>query len=189
MDFITGLPEVHGRDCIYVVVDRLSKFTHFVMISSDYESPHVVELFFREVFRLHGLPAYIVSDRDRIFFNAFWQESSGLTDKDLTPSTLFPPDGCIQKQEPKTWLIWIPMVISVAHRESVGIGDGGFITWLWDLGSHMICRSLQSLILVGRVVTMIGLFHFWNVMRGYVETYYIGWDIFSFLIPRIKFDN
>jgi hypothetical protein len=74
MDFITGLPNVQGRDCIYVVVDRLTKFAHFFAISSEYKATQVVELFFREVFRLHGLPKYIVSDRDNRFLNVFWQE-------------------------------------------------------------------------------------------------------------------
>ena len=67
MDFITGLPKVQGRDCLYVVVDRLTKFAHFFSISSDYSAAQVAELFFREVFRLHGLPKTIVSDRDSRF--------------------------------------------------------------------------------------------------------------------------
>jgi hypothetical protein len=64
MDFITGLPKVQGKDCIYVVVDRLSKFAHFYAIPTDYNAIQVEKLFFREVFRLHGLPQNIVSDRD-----------------------------------------------------------------------------------------------------------------------------
>lgn len=36
MDFITGLPKVQGRDCIYVMVDRLPKFAHFFAISTGY---------------------------------------------------------------------------------------------------------------------------------------------------------
>jgi hypothetical protein len=39
MGFITGLPEVHGRDCIYVVVDRLTESAHFFTISSEYKAP------------------------------------------------------------------------------------------------------------------------------------------------------
>ena len=70
MDFITGLPKVQGRDCLYVVVDRLTKFAHFFSISSDYSATQVAELFFREVFRLHGLPKAIVSDRDSRFTGA-----------------------------------------------------------------------------------------------------------------------
>jgi hypothetical protein len=67
MDFITGLPRVQGRDCIFVVVDRLTKFAHFFAIPTDYKAIQVAELFFREVFRLHGLPRQIVSDRDGRF--------------------------------------------------------------------------------------------------------------------------
>jgi hypothetical protein len=74
MDFITGLPRVQGRDCIFVVVDRLTKFAHFFAIPTDYKAIQVAELFFREVFRLHGLPRQIVSDRDGCFISAFWQE-------------------------------------------------------------------------------------------------------------------
>ena len=73
MDFITGLPKVQGRDCLYVVVDRLTKFTHLFSISFDYSASQVAELFFREVFKLHGLPKTIVSDRDSRFTGAFWQ--------------------------------------------------------------------------------------------------------------------
>jgi hypothetical protein len=47
MDFITGLPRVQGRDCIFVVVDRLTKFAHFFAIPMDYKAIQVAELFFR----------------------------------------------------------------------------------------------------------------------------------------------
>jgi len=56
MDFITGLSKVQGRDCIYVVVDRLTKYAHFFAIPLKYSASQVVDLFFREVIRLHGLP-------------------------------------------------------------------------------------------------------------------------------------
>lgn len=71
MDFITGLPKVLGKDCIYVVVDRLTKYAHFHAISSEYKVPQVVDLLFREIFRLHGLPRNIVSDRDIRFISLF----------------------------------------------------------------------------------------------------------------------
>jgi hypothetical protein len=72
MDFITGLPQVQGRDCIFVVVNRLTKFAHLFSIPTDYKAIQVAKLFFREVFWLHGLPRQIVSDRDGCFINAFW---------------------------------------------------------------------------------------------------------------------
>jgi len=87
MDFITGLPTVQGKDYIYVVVDRLTKFAHFFAIPTRFMVAKVAELFFQEVFRLHGLPKNIVSDRDNRFMGGFWQELFRLVGSELTPST------------------------------------------------------------------------------------------------------
>jgi hypothetical protein len=56
MDFITGLPRVKGRDCIFVVVVRMTKFAHFFAIPTDYKAIQVAQLFFKKVFQLHSLP-------------------------------------------------------------------------------------------------------------------------------------
>jgi hypothetical protein len=71
MDFITRIPKVQGKDRIYVVVDRLIKFSHFYAIPTEYSVVQVAELFFKEVFRLHGLSRNIISDRDRQFIGTF----------------------------------------------------------------------------------------------------------------------
>jgi hypothetical protein len=104
MDFITRLPKVQGRDCIYVVVDRLTKFAHFFAISSEYKTTQVAELFFREVFRLHGLPKYIVSDRDNRFLGAFWQKLFKLAGTELTPNTSYHPQTDGQTEIVNKWL-------------------------------------------------------------------------------------
>ena len=91
MDFITGLLRVQGRDCIYVIVDQLTKFAHFFAILSYYTIAQVANLFFREIFMLHGLPSFIVSDQDSKFVSTFWQELFGLCGTDLTPSTSYHP--------------------------------------------------------------------------------------------------
>ena len=91
MDFITGLPKAQGRDCIYVVVDRLKKYAHFYPITTTYSTTQVAEVFFREVFRLHGLPRNIVSDRDNYFMSHFLQEVFWLCGTELTPSTSYHP--------------------------------------------------------------------------------------------------
>jgi hypothetical protein len=57
--------------CIFVV-DRLTKFSHFFAIATDFSAAQVAELFFREIFRLHGLPNTIVSDKDSRFMSTFW---------------------------------------------------------------------------------------------------------------------
>jgi hypothetical protein len=104
MDFITGLSKTQGRDCIYVVVDRLTKFSHFFSISSEYKATQVADLFFREIFRLHGLPKNIVSDRDNRFLSAFWQELFRLAGTELTPSTSYHPQTDGQTEIVNKWL-------------------------------------------------------------------------------------
>jgi hypothetical protein len=91
MDFITSLPKVQGKDCIYVVVDRLTKFAHFYAILTDYSAVQVVEIFFREVFKLHGLPQNIFSDKDSRFIDTFSREFFKLVGKELTPSASYHP--------------------------------------------------------------------------------------------------
>jgi hypothetical protein len=88
---ITDLPKVQGKDCIYVVVDRLTKFAHFYTILIEYNAVQVAKLFFREAFRLHGLPKNIVSDRDSRFIGTFWRELFRLVGTELTPSTIYHP--------------------------------------------------------------------------------------------------
>jgi hypothetical protein len=97
MDFLTDLPKVQGKDCIYVVVDKLTKFAHFYAIPTDYNAVQVAE-FFREVFRLHGLPRNIVNDRDSRFIGTFWRELFRLVGIKLTPNTRYHPqrDGQIE---------------------------------------------------------------------------------------------
>jgi hypothetical protein len=87
MDFITGLPKVQGKDCIYVVVDRLTKFAHFYAIPTEYNTVQVADIFFREVFRFHGLSKNIVSDRHNQFIGTFYRELFRLVGTELTPST------------------------------------------------------------------------------------------------------
>ena len=91
MDFIMELPRVYGKDCIFMVVDRLTKFSHFFPIARYFSATQVAELFFIEVFRLHGLPKTIISDRDSRFIGEFWQELFQLVGTELTPSTNYHP--------------------------------------------------------------------------------------------------
>ena len=62
MDFVVGLP-LTGRkhDSVWVIVDRLTKSTHFLPMRTDYSLDKLVELYIKEIFWLHGIPLSIIS--------------------------------------------------------------------------------------------------------------------------------
>ena len=73
MDFIVDLPPSNIFDCICVIFDRFSKMTHFVPCKKTITSEDTVKLFIDNIYRYHGLPDDIVSDRGPQFVSKFWQ--------------------------------------------------------------------------------------------------------------------
>jgi hypothetical protein len=61
MDFIEALPKSADRDTILVVVDKLTKYAHFIAMSHPFTTRNVVQLFLDNIFKLHGLPLVIMS--------------------------------------------------------------------------------------------------------------------------------
>jgi transposase InsO family protein len=75
MDIIVGLPRTRaGYDSIWVVVDRLTKASHFIPVKTTYNSAVLVELYMSRIVCLHGVPKKIVSDRGTQFTSHFWQQ-------------------------------------------------------------------------------------------------------------------
>ena len=56
-----------------VVVDKLSKFAHFIPVQSTYKTVQIADIFMKEIFRLHGIAKTVISDRDVKFTSAFWK--------------------------------------------------------------------------------------------------------------------
>jgi hypothetical protein len=71
MDFVEGFPKVSGKLVILMVVDRFSKFAHFILLSHPYSASSVAKAFFDNIVRLHGIPCSIVSDQDPVFTSIF----------------------------------------------------------------------------------------------------------------------
>ena len=58
---------MNGKSVIITVVDRFSKFAHFIPLAHPYTAALVARAFFNDIVRLHGFPQSIVSDRDPVF--------------------------------------------------------------------------------------------------------------------------
>jgi hypothetical protein len=91
MDFVEGLPKVNGKSVILTVVDRFSKYGHFIALGHPYTAMSVARAFFADIVRLHGFPSSIVSDRDPVFTSHVWRDLFKLAGVKLRMSTAFHP--------------------------------------------------------------------------------------------------
>lgn len=91
MDFIKGLPLSIGFSVILVVVDQIFKYPHFMALKHPFTAIIVAQKFFDNVFKLHGMPTSIVSDRGSIFLSHFWKELLKLQGISLAYSSTYHP--------------------------------------------------------------------------------------------------
>jgi hypothetical protein len=74
MDFIEGLPTSNLFNYILVVVDKFSKYAHFIKLKHPFSALQIAKIYMEHVYRLHGMPQAIVSDQDKIFTSHLWRE-------------------------------------------------------------------------------------------------------------------
>ena len=92
MDFVIRLPRTpQSRDAVWVIVDRLTKTTHFLAVRMTFTLERFYRLYIREIVRLHGVLVSIVSDRDPRFTTHFWKSFQKTMGTRLTMSTTFHP--------------------------------------------------------------------------------------------------
>jgi hypothetical protein len=91
LDFVEGLPQSGSANCLLVVVDYLTKYAHVIPLHHPFTAATVAKAFMSNVYKLHGLPRAIVSDRDRIFTSKWWQELFRLAEVSLRMSTSYHP--------------------------------------------------------------------------------------------------
>ena len=124
MDFIEALPRVNGKTVILTVVDRFSKYAHFIPLSHPYTAASVAKAFFQDIVCHHGMPSSIISDRDPVFTSTFWKELFALAGVRLNFTSAFHPqsDGqseatnkiiamylrCLSGDRPRHWVRWLP---------------------------------------------------------------------------------
>lgn len=124
MDFIESIPKVHGKSVILIVVDKFSKYAHFILLAHPCTASSLAGVFFHEVIHLHGMPSSIISDSDPVFTSDFWTKLFQLASVRLHISLTFHPqsDGqttvvnhiitfhlrCLFGDRPHQWVQWIP---------------------------------------------------------------------------------
>ena len=137
MDFITSLPRITGNfDSIFVVVDWLTKVAHLIPTQTTALALDITQIFVKEIVRLHGVKARIISDRDTKFYFNFWTALFQSLGTLLNLSSIYhlETDGQTKRvnqviedmlrsycsQQPCLWLKFLPLVEfsynSMPHR-------------------------------------------------------------------------
>lgn len=125
LDFVEGLPMSSSFNCILVVVNSFTKYGHFIPLCHPFTASVVAKVFLNQIYRLHGMPLSIISDRDRIFTSALWKELFLLAEVKLQMSSSYHPrsDGqterlnqtmetflrCFVNSCPAKWSSWLPL--------------------------------------------------------------------------------
>jgi len=91
MDFVEGLPKSGVFDTILVVVDKFSKYSHFIALKHPFTAASVATVFMSNIYKLHDMPVAIVSDRDRVFTSQLWQALFKMAGVKLLMSTSYHP--------------------------------------------------------------------------------------------------
>ncbi|KAL6196555.1 hypothetical protein ACLB2K_032169 [Fragaria x ananassa] len=138
MDFIEALPKAEGKSVICVIVDKLTKYSHFIALAHPSSAESLAHVFVKEVFKLHGMPSDITSDRDPIFMSLFWDSFFQLQGTKLSRSSDYHPqsDGqtenlnktleqflrCVVGERPQLWvqaLPWAEWWYNTAYHSSI----------------------------------------------------------------------
>ena len=150
MDFVTVLPESKGYDAIMVVVDRLSKRRHFSPCLTTLDVEGLAALFLRDIWKLHGLPRTIISDRGVLFVADFWKSLCKRLGTQGLLSTAFHPETDGQTERVNSsmeqylrmhsddlqddWVDWLPLVEFTGNNTTSE--TTGFSPFFAEMGFH-----------------------------------------------------
>ena len=161
VDFVGPLPESGNRDgffdSITVVICLLTSMVHLIPSRINYNASQIAELMFEHIYKAHGLPKNIISDRDVLFTSAFWSRLHKLIGTRLRMSSAYHPqsDGateranrtvtqmlrqCIHSNQ-KDWVTKLPAIeFAINSARSASTGFAPFFlnfgrmprTMIWD---------------------------------------------------------
>lgn len=139
LDFVTGLPLSNGNTAILTVIDRFSKSAHFIALPKLPSAKETAEIMINQVFRLHGIPADIVSDRGPQFTSEVWRTFCTALGATVSLSSGFHPQSngqteranqelesflrCVTSENPSTWSSQLPWV-EYAHNSLINASSG-----------------------------------------------------------------
>ena len=91
MDFITDLPNSERYHTVLVIIDCLTKMSHFIPCKKSLDARQFATLFLKEIIRLHGIPRDIITDRGSLFTSDLWKEITEKLGIERRLSTVFHP--------------------------------------------------------------------------------------------------
>jgi hypothetical protein len=124
IDFVGPVPESSNRngafDMICVIIDQLTAMVHLVPTKQNYKAADMAEVIFDTVYKLHGLPERIISDRDLLFTSRFWKKLHTLLNVELRLSSAFHPqtDGATERAN-KTMTQMLRQCVSLKQKDWV----------------------------------------------------------------------
>ena len=160
MDFLGPLPRSQGFDTILVIMDRFTKRTHLIQCKQTDGAKEIATLFIENIFRHHGLPSDIVSDRDTRFTSEFWNEVMKTLEISLSMGTAFHPqtDGQTERQNrvieemlrhfvnynQDNWVELLPIVeFAINNSKSI---SSGYTPFELEYGVDPISQPLQQIV-------------------------------------------
>ena len=155
VDFVGPLPESSNRnggyDMICVIIDQLTSMIHLVPTKQTYRATDIAELMFKNVYKLHRLPEWIISDRDSLFTSKFWRKLHKLLGTELRMSSAFHPqtDGAMEranctitqmirqcvKPDQKDWVTKLPAIEFAMN--SAWVNTTGFSPFQLNYGRNL----------------------------------------------------
>ncbi|KAK1663856.1 hypothetical protein QYE76_052015 [Lolium multiflorum] len=149
LDFIEGLPKVGGKSIILTVIDRFSKYVHFIALGHPYTAAFVARAFFDGIVRLHGFPSSIVNDRDPVFTGHVWRDLFWLAGVKLRLSAAFHPQTDGQSEV-------VNKVIAMYLRYVTGGRPRAWVDWLawaeycYNTSDHSALHTMPFEVVYGR---------------------------------------